>query len=207
MPEINYKLQFCQKYFGKNTHSLDVLNEVDILLTDKKGNYLLYIESKYVISNDTQHLRALAQVILTNKKQKAILNKVAIIYMDSSRNDVLELIDCSDNSVMYNNDINWKAEKPSNPTRDAIDRINDRIQGRITQYRNEEIREFYGLLKQNRNTEINITENNFNVVYNQWKNEVRFKEKIEDEHDLINLFFVDILNGTSYKKQITTTLG
>jgi len=207
MPEINYKSQFCQKYFDKNTYSFDVLNEVDILLTDKKGNYLLYIESKYVISNDTQHRRALAQVILTNKKQKAILNKVALIYQDSSGNDILELIDCSDNSVMYNNDINWKAEKPSNPTQDAIDRINDRIQGRITQYRNEEIREFYRLLKQNRNTEINITESNFNVVYNQWKNEVRFKEKIEDEQDLINLFFVDILNGTSYKKQITTTLG
>ncbi len=206
MPEINYKSQFCQKYFDKNTYSLDVLNEVDILLTDKKGNYLLYIESKYVISNDKQHRRALAQVILTNKKQKAILNKVALIYMDSSRNDVLELIDCSDNSVMYNNDINWKAEKPSNPTQDAIDRINDRIQGRITQYRNEEIREFYRLLKQNKNTEINITENNFNVVYNQWKNEVIFDKEIKNEQELINLFLIDILNGTNYTKTVKSEL-
>ncbi|MBO4556609.1 MAG: hypothetical protein J5706_07605, partial [Elusimicrobiales bacterium] len=188
MPEINYKSQFCQKYFDKNTYSFDVLNEVDILLTDKKGNYLLYIESKYVISNDTQHRRALAQVILTNKKQKAILNKVALIYQDSFGNDVLEFIDCSDNSVMFNNDINWKSEKASAPTQDAVDRINDRIKGKITQYKNEEIKEFYKLLKEDKSVEINITESNFNVVYNQWKNEVIFDKEIKNEQELINLF-------------------
>ncbi|MBO7475797.1 MAG: hypothetical protein J6T36_02565, partial [Campylobacter sp.] len=114
----------------------------------------------------------------------------------------MEFIDCSDNSVMYNNDINWKSEKPSNPTKDAIDRINDRINDKIIKYKNDEIREFYRLLKIGEDTEIQITEKNFNVVYNEWKNEIKFKEEIKDEQDLINLFLVDILNGTKYKKSV-----
>ena len=198
--EVNYKKNFCQKYFDKGTWDLDVLNEVDVLLKNKKGNTLLYIEAKYQITNEAEHRRALAQTILTNKKQEAILSHVALIYQDQLFNDILELIDCSENSVMYNNDINWKAEKPSNPTKDAIDRINDRINGRITQYRNEEIYEFYTALKQGQSTTIEITERNFNVVYNSWKQEVLFREEIKDEQDLINLFLVDILNGTRYKK-------
>lgn len=200
--EVNYKKNFCEKYFDKGVWDLDVLKEVDVLLKDKKGNTLLYIESKFLIVNETQHRQALAQVILTNKKQKSIISKVALIYQDSEKNDNLELIDCSDNSVMYNNDINWNSERPSSPTKDAIDRINDRIKGKITLFQNDEIKEFYALLKNNKEPTIDITENNFNVVYNQWKNEVIFREKILDEQDLINLFLVDILNGTKYKKSI-----
>lgn len=200
--EVNYKKNFCEKYFDKGTWDLDVLNQVDVLLKDKKENILLYIESKYIISNVSQRRQALAQVILTNKKQKSVLNRVALIYQDISKNDVLELIDCSDNSVMYNNDINWNSEKPSSPTKDAIDRINDRISGKITVYVNDEIKEFYKKLKNGLDVEIDITENNFNVVYNQWKNEIHFKENVSDEQDLINLFLVDILNGTKYKKTV-----
>lgn len=200
--EVNYKKNFCEKYFDKGTWSLDVLNQVDVLLQDRKGRFLLYIESKHVITNETQRRSAIAQIILTNKKQKAILNRVAIIYLNEYDEDNLELIDCSDDSVMYNNDINWSSEKPSNPTKDAIDRINDRVRGKIKRFKNEEIKEFYDNFKKNQETTINITEKNFNVVYNLWKNEVRFKENIDDEQDRINLFLVDLLNGTTYKKSI-----
>lgn len=198
--EVNYKKNFCEKYFDKDTWDLDVLAQVDVLLKDKKGNTLLYIESKYRITNESAHRQALAQTILTNKKQKAILSRVALVYQDSVNNDILELIDCTDNAVMYNNDINWASEKASSPTKDAIDRINDRIRGRITQYRNDEINDFYALLKKHEDTVIGISEKNFNVVYNQWKNEVKFREEINNEQDLINLFLVDLLNGTKYKK-------
>lgn len=201
--EVNYKKNFCQKYFGKDDWDLDVLHEVDVHLKDKNNNSLLYIESKFSITNQTNYRRAIAQVIITNKKQDAILSKVALIYQDHLGNDILDYIDCSDNSVMYNNDINWAKEKASNPTKDAIDRINDRIHGKITRYINEEISDFYKLLKKKKDTAINITENNFNVIYNQWKNEVHFRENIDDEQDLINLFLVDILNGTKYKKSIS----
>ena len=200
--EVNYKKNFCEKYFDKNTWNLDVLNQVDVLLLDKKGRYLLYIESKYKITNEANRRKAIAQVILTNKKQKAILNRVAIIYLNEDEEDVLELIDCSDDSVMFNNDINWEAEKPSNPTKDAVDRINDRVRGKIKRFKNEEIKEFYENFKNHQETTINITENNFNVIYNLWKNEVHFKETIDDEQDRINLFLVDLLNGTKYKKSI-----
>ncbi|MBP5405836.1 hypothetical protein J6Z19_01630 [bacterium] len=200
--EVNWKKDFCEKYFDKGSWDLDVLNQVDVLLKDKKGNTLLYIESKFMIANETSHRQALAQVILTNKKQKEILSRVALIYQDGEKNNILELVDCSDNSVMYNNDFNWNAEKASCPTKDAVDRINDRIKNRVTTYRNDEIREFYSLLKKNEETIISITENNFNVVYNQWKNSVRFNEEISDEQDLINLFLVDMLNGTKYKQAV-----
>ena len=159
---------------------------------------MLYIESKFQITNEQQWRKAIAQTVLTNKKQDTILSRVALIYQDEQKNDILELIDCSDDSVMYNNDINWHAEKPSNPTKDAIDRINDRVKGRITRYHNEEIKAFYVNFKKNYDTQINITENNISVVYNQWKQEVKFTKDIPDEQILINLFLVDILNGTKY---------
>lgn len=204
--EVNFKKDFCEKYFDKGTWRLDVLKQVDVLLQDRKGRYLLYIESKHHIRNKAQHREAIAQVILTNKKQDAILNRVAIIYLNNDEDEILELIDCSDDSVMYNNDINWAAEKPSSPTKDAIDRINDRVKGRVKQFTNEEIREFYDNFKKNNETTINITEKNFSVIYNLWKNEVHFKENIEDEQDRINLFLVDLLNGTKYKKSVTTNV-
>ena len=64
----------------------------------------------------------------------------------------------------------------------------------------------YLTFKRSQETTINITEQNFNVVYNLWKNEVHFKETIEDEQDRINLFLVDLLNGTKYKKSIITDI-
>ncbi len=103
---------------------------------------------------------------------------------------------------MYNNDINWKKERPSNPTKDAVDRINDRIKGKITRYINDEIKEMYSALKNGKNTKIDITDKNFNVVYNAWKRDVTFKETIKNEQELINLFLVDILNGAVYKKSV-----
>ena len=106
--EVNFKKDFCVKYFDKGTWDLDVLNQVDVLLKDKKGNKLLYIETKAEITNETLHRRALAQVILTNKKQDAILNKVALVYYteaNGEHNDILELIDCSDD---YNFPFNRK---------------------------------------------------------------------------------------------------
>ena len=80
--EVNFKKDFCEKYFDKGTWSLDVLKQVDVLLKDRKGHFLLYIESKYRITNDAQRNKAIAQVILTNKKQDAILSRVAIIYLN-----------------------------------------------------------------------------------------------------------------------------
>lgn len=196
--EVDFKKNFCIRYFDRKSWSLDVLNQVDVLLQDKKGNYILYIESKASITGEAQHREAIAQVILTNKKQEEVLTKVALIYKDREQNDVMELIDCSDDSVMYNNDINWRAEKASSPSRDAIDRINDRVKDKTTIFHNEEIREAYATLKKAREAIVNIMEKNVNTVYSQWKKCVRFYEYIADEQDLINLFLVDMLKRTDY---------
>ena len=204
--EVNWKKGFCERYFDSGVWDLDVLNQVDVLLKDKRGQALLYIESKFQITNETQHRQALAQLVLTNRKQDAPLGLVALIYQNADNIDTLDLVDCSDNSVLYNNDINWAAERPSAPSRDAVDRINDRLHGRITIYTGDEIKELYSLLKHNKATTIAITERNFNIVYSQWKQEVHFRERIQDEQDLINLFLVDILNGTHYKRSIYTDL-
>lgn len=209
LTEVNYKKDFCEKYFDKNSWDLDVLKQVDVLLKDKKENPLLYIESKFRISstNETLRRQALAQLILTNKKQSQILARVALIYQNENSDDILELVDCSDDSVMFNNDINWSAEKPSLPSKDAVDRINDRIKGKITRYENDEILEFYRNLKSGDETQIKITGKNFNVVYNQWKNEISFTRQIPDEQELINLFLVDILNGTKYESQVSIEIA
>ena len=208
MPEVDFKTKFCEKYFDKNTWDLDVLNQVDVLLKDKNGDALLYIESKFKIENENAHRTALAQVILTNKKQKKILSRVALIYQDLENNDILELLDCSDDSVMFNNDFNWQAEKASMPTADAINRINDRLHNKITRYKNNEIKEFYKNLKTGNGTQIQITAQNFNVVYNEWKNEIQFIESVKDEQEIINLFLIDILNGAVYTEEsIESVLG
>ncbi len=203
--EINFKKNFCEKYFDKGTWDLDVLHEVDVHLKDKKGNTILYIESKTAetLKNEADRRKALAQVILTNKKQKYILTSVALIYQDQKGNDILEEIDCSDDSIMYNNDINWKKEKASNPSQDAIDRINDRIVDKITRYKNDEIKTLYNELKNHGETQIAITHKNFKGVFNRWKNEVKFNFEIKDEQDLIYLFFMDMLNGTKYENDFT----
>lgn len=204
MPEVNYKVWFAQKYFNIELCQFDVLNEVDVLLLDKRGNNLLYIESKETI-NETEKRKALAQVILTNKKQRHILSNVGLIYRDASDgSDCFILIDCSDNSIMYNNDINWTMERPSSPSRDAIERINDRLVGKTTLFKNGEIKEIYKKLLKGKTTKIDITLKNLNVVYNDWKNNISFTRPI-DEHDEqlnINLFLVDLLNGTKYKQTI-----
>jgi hypothetical protein len=202
MSEVNYKVAFAKKYFSKGLCEFDVLKQVDILLKDKQDNYILYIESKYIITNDGDLKKALAQTILTNKKQALILNKVALIYKDEKSDGIMVLINCSDDSVMYNNDINWKEEKPSNPTKDAIDRIWDRIQNKITTYANDEIKEIVNQLLTNQDITIKITVNNVNIIYNEWKNSVIFKNPLKNEQDLINLFLVDALDGTRYKAEI-----
>lgn len=200
--EMNYKKNFCLKYFEKDTWDFDVLNEVDILLKKKNGKTLLYIEAKHKIYTVAKRRKTIAQVILTNHKQEYILDHVAIIYQNKFGDDVLEYIDCSGDSVMYNNDINWGKEKPSEPSSLAINSINDRLYGRIAEYRNEDIKEFYIDLKRNKNVQINITEKNVISVFKQWKDRVRFRREIKDEQDLINLFLVDLLNGTKYHDSV-----
>lgn len=202
MSETNWKKGFCERYFDKGAWELEVLHEVDVLLNDRRGKALLYIETKEKIANETDRRKALAQTILTNRKQVEPLQQVALAYSDIEGQDTLELLDCSDNAVLYNNDINWEKERPSSPTRDAIDRICDRLHGRISVYHEEEIAELYSRLKKGQNAAIEITTRNFNMVYRGWKAAVHFKEKVEDEQDLINLFLVDMLNGAHYKKSV-----
>lgn len=206
--EKSYQLKFCEKYFGKGNWDQEVLNHVDVLLKGRRGQNLLYIEFKYVLGgqNTPNHQKALAQTILTNKKQQHILDRVALAYMTEDGRNALEIIDCSDNSIMFNNDINWEAETPSNPSQDAIDRINDRIKKKITPYFDDDIREVYRTMKSGDGTEIQITEHNFNVVYNQWKSTIRFKREERDEQELINLFLTDVLNGTKYEVEVKTDI-
>lgn len=199
--EKQYQLEYCNRYFGAGNWAQE-LHKVDVILKGKKGKVLLYIEFKYILSSESEIRTARAQTILTNKKQEQILDRVALAYRDTQGNDILELFDCSDDSVMYNNDINWKAEKPSSPSPDAVARINDRLKDKITPYRNDDIKQLYQSLRQGSGTEIQITDRNFSVVYNQWKNAVRFKREVLNEQELINLFLTDILNGTHYQQKV-----
>ena len=113
--EFDYRVKFCLKYFGKTGWKIETLNRVDVLLHTQSGRPLLYIESKERISSDSEERRkAIAQALLTNKKQERMLGKVAILYFDTKyERDMLELIDCEDNSVMFAPEVKWDSEKPS----------------------------------------------------------------------------------------------
>lgn len=199
--EIDYKVKFSQEYFNPKLCKYD--NErIDIILLDKKGNPLLYIEAKVTL-NPQERAKALAQVVLTNKKQKQILNHLALIYKENG-NDVLEFIELLDDSVMFNNDFHWESETPSTPTRDAIDRINDRLKqsAKIIKYQNDEIKEFYANLLKREDLEISITLKNMITIFHAWKESIKFKNGIKNEQILINLFLVDMLNNTKYKDSL-----
>lgn len=199
--EIDYKVKFSQEYFNLKLCKYD--NERrDIILLDKKGNPLLYIEAKVTL-NPQERAKALAQVVLTNKKQKQILNHLALIYKENG-NDVLEFIELLDDSVMFNNDFHWESETPSTPTRDAIDRINDRLKqsAKIIKYQNDEIKEFYANLLKREDLEISITLKNMITIFHAWKESIKFKNEIKNEQILINLFLIDMLNNTKYKDSL-----
>lgn len=199
--EIDYKVKFSQEYFNPKLCKYD--NERrDIILFDKKGSPLLYIEAKLTL-NPQERAKALAQVVLTNKKQKQILNHLALIYKENG-NDILEFIELLDDSVMFNNDFHWESETPSNPTRDAIDRINDRLRqsAKIIKYVNNEIKEFYANLLKREDLEISITLKNMITIFHAWKKALTFKNEIKNEQTLINLFLVDMLNNTKYKDSL-----
>ncbi len=198
MQETDYKVWFARKYFNGGKNCNYDINKVDIVLKDKKGNAILYIESKHILTNPKAILQARAQIILTNKQQENTLSQVALIYKDKTQSDFLELIECDD-SVMHNNDINWKKETPSNPSKDAIDRINDRLINKIKIYKDDEVKELYPILLKGQN-EIQITLNNCILVYNEWKYSVKFQNEIKNEQDYILLFLADALNGANYKK-------
>ncbi|WDL71841.1 hypothetical protein [Helicobacter winghamensis] len=199
--EIDYKVKFSQEYFNPKLCKYD--NERrDIILFDKKGNPLLYIEAKLTL-NPQERAKALAQVVLTNKKQKQILNHLALIYKENG-NDILEFIELLDDSVMFNNDFHWESETPSTPTRDAIDRINDRLKqsAKIIKYQNDEIKEFYANLLKREDLEISITLKNMITIFHAWKESIKFKNEIKNEQILINLFLIDMLNNTKYKDSL-----
>lgn len=199
--EIDYKVKFSQEYFNPKLCKYD--NErIDIILLDKKGNPLLYIEAKVTL-NPQERAKAIAQVVLTNKKQKQILNHLALIYKENG-NDILEFIELLDDSVMFNNDFHWESETPSTPTRDAIDRINDRLKqsAKIIKYQNDEIKEFYANLLKREDLEISITLKNMITIFHAWKESIKFKNEIKNEQILINLFLVDMLNNTKYKDSL-----
>ncbi len=200
--EIDYKVKFTQDYFNPKLCKYD--NErIDIILLDKKGSPLLYIEAKTALSNTQAREKALAQIVLTNKKQSQILNHLALIYKENN-NDILEFIDLLDDSVMFNNDFHWESETPSTPTRDAIDRINDRLRqsAKIIKYVNDEIKEFYANLLKREDLEISITLKNMITIFYAWKEALTFKNEIKNEQTLINLFLVDMLNNTKYKDSL-----
>ena len=230
MSEQNFKTLFVERYFDINHKSYEE-DRIDVVLFDKNNEPILYIESKKqdIIRNsdvnllnkeDDDNLRkSFAQIILTNKKQDKILNRVAVIYPQVNNNktgksvlgdnydDVLKLAEWHDDNVMFNNDINWNNEQPSNPTQDAINRINDRLKNKITTYRNEEIKEFYDKLYNGKSTQIEVTQTNMVSVFNSWKQQVEFKEDIRNEQEFIYLFLTDLAKGEKYSKIVKTKVG
>ena len=216
---------FNEKYFDNKAQIeqiKDKRSRVDMCLLDKNKNPLLYIETKEqgkILDNNLnlqgefqdENLRsALAQIILTNRQQEniyGIINKVAVAYVDTEGNDILHYATWDDDGVMFNNDINWKGERPSEPTIDAVNRINDRLKGKIATYKNDEIKEFVKKLLNGENTQIEITTKNMVSVFSNWKQQVEFCEDIKNEQEFIYLFLTDLAKGEKYNKKVKNAMG
>ena len=200
--EVDYKTKFCLKYFGKTGWRLDI-DYVDVRLENRSGRPILYIEAKDKINCDGEdRRRAIAQAILTNKRQNLPLDKIGILYYDTKHErDMLELIVCDD-SVLFCPEVKWHAEKPSEPTDDAVNHLNDRVEEKITKYKGEEeISAFWQGFKKTKQTSIKITAKNCKFVYAQWKTEVKFERSHIDEQELVDLFLADMLNNANYKEK------
>lgn len=77
--EIDFKVKLTQNYFNPKLCKYDS-GQIDIILFDKQGKPLLYIEAKTALPNTQAREKALAQVVLT--KQSQILNHLALIYKE-----------------------------------------------------------------------------------------------------------------------------
>ena len=137
--EMDYRTKFCLKFFGKTGWRIDI-DRVDVRIETKAQRPLLYIETKHrIIVDGEQRRKAIAQILLTNKQQVNMSPRVAIAYYDKiNERDMLELIDCHDNDVMHCPEVKWDSEKPSDPSDDAVYHLNNRVEGKITQYKGEE---------------------------------------------------------------------
>lgn len=216
---------FQEKYFDNKAQIEQIKDKhsrVDMCLLDKYQNPLLYIETKEqgkILDGglnlqgefqDKELRSAIAQIILTNRQQEnvyGIINKVAVAYVDIEGNDILHYSTWDDDNVMFNNDINWKGERPSEPTIDAVNRINDRLKGKIATYKNEEIKEFVKKLLNGENTQIEITTKNMVSVFSNWKQQVEFCEDIKNEQEFIYLFLTDLAKGEKYNKKVKNAMG
>ena len=226
LSELEVRKRFDAKYFDDKASPEGEYGKVDMCLLDKHNNPLLYIETKAqgeILDSglnlqgefqDKELRSAIAQIILTNRQQEniyGIINKVAVAYIDIEGNDILHYATWDDDNVMFNNDINWKGERPSEPTIDAVNRINDRLKGKIATYKNEEIKEFVKKLLNGENTQIEITTKNMVSVFSNWKKQVEFCEDIKNEQEFIYLFLTDLAKGKKYEKKVkifnSTTTG
>ena len=222
LSELEVRKRFDAKYFDNKASPEGEYGKVDMCLLDKHNNPLLYIETKAqgeILDSglnlqgefqDKELRSAIAQIILTNRQQEniyGIINKVAVAYVDIEGNDILHYATWDDDNVMFNNDINWKGEKPSGPTIDAVNRINDRLKGKIATYKNEEIKEFVKKLLNGENTQIEITTKNMVSVFSNWKQQVEFCEDIKNEQEFIYLFLTDLAKGEKYNKKVKNAMG
>lgn len=202
--EMDYRTKFCLKYFGKTGWRIDI-DRVDVRIETKAHRPLLYIETKHrIIVDGEQRRKAIAQILLTNKQQVNMSPRVAIAYYDkTNERDMLELIDCQDNDVMHCPEVRWNVEKPSDPSEEAVYHLNNRVEGKITQYKGEEeIAAFCKEFKKSRQTAITITAKNCKFIYSQWRQDVKFVRNDINEQDLIDIFLADMLNNTKYKEKV-----
>ena len=186
----------------------DINGNEDVEKTINSARSLLYIEAKRHITSDSARRKAYAQAVLTNKLQPRPINKLGVLYLDGSSIMHLDVINISDDNILYNDDINWDSEKPSNPSEDAINRINDRISGNVQHYREDirvkednrlthEIRDFINSLFNSSNTKTDIKANNILTVFNEWKS-YNFFKGVDTDTLLVELFLTDIRGNNEF---------
>jgi hypothetical protein len=172
------------------------VNKVDVVVRNQYGIPHILIEFKHIILNDDERRRALAQIVITCKKNNIFGAFYAIAYRNSNRDDVFEYFQHND-YYFNNNAVNWENETPSNPSPDAIIAINNSLTA-IQTVKGVQIRQRILDLIENI-TEYEIHRNNCIKIFNDWISTVQFDKLPRTEANtdtIINLFITDLLNST-----------
>ncbi len=200
--EKKYQHTFINKYCISNLCVIEE-NKVDVIFQNKQKESVCYVEFKDKLVNDDKIKEALAQIVITNYKQKNRINKLAIAYNYKEGKDKVDVLKYFDISTLdlYSLDIDYENEKPSKPSFDAREKIFSNIQGSIITYYNNEIKEFYTKLVSSQEVKIDITFKNVQDVFSEWRENIRFTREdteIIDSQELVNLFLTDALNNENY---------
>ena len=196
--EKNYQDKIIQKYFEKYERDIE-LGRVDAIFyrkNDKVKNAILLVEFKFVVKNENDIYKALAQIVLTARKNNHYGCFYGVIAQYQEENIFYYFQ--HDDFIFNTNAINIENETPNNPSAEAINNLTPILKEKIKIVKSEQLQSAIDSLMSG-NTEIIITEHNVASIFQSYIDRISFEEELTEEQ-MIDIFITDILKGAKYKR-------